>query len=102
LSKNGYWYEKKASRFKFQFEEKCLPEEIKNASRGAILNHFLITFFEYGIYDNPDQDFDKAYTKAINRCYPDRVSQEKNPFYVIENGFINRPCSMTTMLDAKL
>lgn len=95
LSKSRYWHEKEAYKFEFQFEEKCLPEEIKNASKGKRLDNFLITFFEYEIYNNPDQDFDKAYAKAINRCYPGRANQEENPFYVIESGFMNRPADAT-------
>ena len=95
LSKSYYWHEKEAYKFKFQFEEKCLPEEIKNASRGEMLGNFLSTFFEYEIYNNPDQDYDKAYAKAINRCYPGRANQGENPFYVIESGFMNRPCDPT-------
>jgi len=94
-SKSKYWHEKEAYKFKFKFEEKCLSEEIKNASRGSVLGHFLITFFEYEIYNNPDQDFNKAYAQAINRCYPGRANQEENPFYVIENGFIYRPADAT-------
>lgn len=95
LSESKYWHEKEASKFKFQFEEKCLPEEIKNASRGKRLDNFQTTFFQYEIYNNPDQDFDKAYAKAINRCYPGRANQGKNPFYVIESGFMNRPAVAT-------
>jgi len=95
LSKSYYWHETEAYKFKFQFEEKCLSKEIKNASRGEILGNFLSTFFEYEIYNNPDQDFDKAYAKAINRCYPGRANQEENPFYVIESGFMNRPADAT-------
>lgn len=95
-SKNYYWHETEAYKFKFQFEEKCLPEEVKNASRGEILGNFFSTFFEYEIYNNPDQDFDKAYAKAKNRCYPGRANQEENPFYVLESGFMNRPADATT------
>lgn len=91
LSKNKYWHEREAYKFKLQFEELCLKEEVKNASRGSILGDFLTTFFEYEIHNNPDQDFDKAYAKAINRCYP-LANQERNPFYVLENGLIFRPC----------
>jgi len=95
-TKSRYWHEKEAYKFKFKFEEKCLPEEIKNASRGERLGNFLTTFFEYEIYNNPDQDFDKAYAKAINHCYPGKANQKQNPFYVIEEGFIDRPCDNTT------
>jgi len=95
LSKSYYWHETEAYKFKFQFEEKCLPKEVKNASRGEILGNFFSTFFEYEIYNNPDQDFDKAYAKARNRCYPGRANQEENPFYVLESGFMNRPCDPT-------
>ena len=95
LSKSKYWHEKEANRFKFQFEERCLPEEIKNASRGEILENLSTTFFQYEIYNNPDQDFDEAYAKAISRCYPGRAKQKRNPFYIIQSGFMNRPCDPT-------
>jgi len=95
LSKSYYWHETEAYKFKFQFEEQCLPEKIKNASKGERLGSFLTTFFEYEIYNNPDQDFDKAYAKAKNRCYPGRASQKENPFYVLESGLMNRPADPT-------
>lgn len=96
LSKRSrYWHEKEANKFKFQFEEKCLPKEVKNASRGEVLKQFSDTFFEYEIYNNPDQDFDKAYAKAINRCYPGRANQKENPSYVVESILMNRPCDST-------
>lgn len=94
-SKSRYWHETEAYKFKFQFEEQCLPKEIKDASRGEILENFFSTFFEYEIYNNPDQDFDKAYAKAINRCYPGRANQEENPFYLLESSLIDRPADAT-------
>ncbi|MEM2146121.1 MAG: hypothetical protein QW279_12220, partial [Candidatus Jordarchaeaceae archaeon] len=51
--KNKYWHEKEAYKFKFEFENKCLPKKIRYASRGEILNDFLSTLFEYEIYSNP-------------------------------------------------
>jgi len=92
LSKSKYWHETEAYKFVLQFEKLCLEKEVKNASRGSILGDFLTTFFEYKIYNNPDQDFDKVYAKAVNRCYP-KANQERNPFYVLENSLIFRPCS---------
>jgi len=94
--KSRYWHEKEAYKFKFNFEDKCLPEKVKNASRGEILNDFLSTFFDYDIYTNPNQSFDKAYARAINRVYPGKPFQKINPFYVLENGFVFRPCSTLT------
>jgi len=90
-SKSKYWHEKQAYDFKFEFEEKVLPKDVKNASRGEALSVFSSTFFESNVYASPNQDFDKAYAKAINRCYPGKSSQKSNPFYVLENGFIFRP-----------
>jgi hypothetical protein len=88
-----YWHEKQAYKFKLNFEDKGLPTKVKNASRREILNDFLSTLFEYDIYTDPTQDFDKAYARAINRVYPQKSFQKKNPFYVLENGFVFRPCS---------
>jgi len=96
LTKSRYWHEKQAYKFKFQFEERCLPEKVKNASRGSILGSFLTTFFEYKIHNSPNQDFDKVYAKSINQCYPSRSKQKSNPFYVLENGLILRPCGTIT------
>lgn len=90
-----YQMEKEAYEFKFAFEEKCLPKEVKNASRGAILGDFLTAFFEYEIYTNPDRDFDEVYAKAKNRCFP-RADQERNPFYVLDNVLTLSPCSVVT------
>ena len=92
-SKSKYWHEKEADKFKLEFEDKSLPNEVKYASKGEILNEFISTFFEYDIYSDPDQDFDRAYAKAINRCFPGRPKQDSNPFYVLEKGFIFRPLS---------
>src|SRR3972149_6131819 len=89
--KRKFWHEKQAYKFKFEFEEKCLPEKTKNASRGEIFGNFLTAFFQYGIYTNSNQDFDKLYAEAINRCYPGKPKQKSNPFYVLENGLIYRP-----------
>lgn len=96
LSKSKYYLEKQAYKFKFEFEEPALSEKVKNASRGEVLGDFLTALFEWMIYTNPDQDFDEAYAKAINRCYPNRADQKKNPFYILENGLVLRPCSVVT------
>jgi len=92
LSKSRYRHEKEACRFKFRFEDKALPKRIRKAARGDILHDFVSTLFEYDIYTNPEQDFDKAYARANNRCYPGKSKQKSNPFYLLENGFIFRPC----------
>lgn len=94
--KSKYWHEKQAYKFKFKFEDKCLPEKVRNASRGEILGNFLTTFFEYEIHNNPNQDFDKVYAESINRCYPQKPKQKSNPFYVLENSLIFRPCGTVT------
>jgi hypothetical protein len=91
--KSKYWHEKQAYKFKFKFENKCLPNKVKCASRGEILNALSSTFFEYDIYTNPHQNFDRAYARAINRVFPGKCFQKSNPFYVLENGFVFRPCS---------
>lgn len=96
LKKSKYWHEKQAYKFKFDFEEKCLPEKTKDASRGEILGDFLTFFFQYGIYTNPNQDYDKLYAESFNRCYPGKPKQKSNPFYVLENGLIYRPGSGLT------
>lgn len=95
-SKTRYWQEKQAYKTVFQFEESALPEKVRNASRGLVLGDFQIAFFEREIYTNPDQDFERAYAEAINRAYPGKATQEKNPFYVLENNLVLRPCSVLT------
>ena len=96
LSKSRYWHEKKAFKFKFKFENLALPKEIKNASRERVLADFLTAFFEHQVYTNPNQDFDKVYAESINRCYPNKPKQKSNPFYVLENSLIFRPCGTVT------
>ena len=93
--KSKYWHEKQAYKFKFRFEDGCLSKKIKYAARGEILNTLSSTLFEYDIYTNPNQNFDKAYARAINRVYPGCCFQKNNPFYVLENSFVFRPCSTT-------
>ncbi|MFZ5366244.1 MAG: hypothetical protein ACOZBZ_03025 [Patescibacteria group bacterium] len=94
-TKSRYWKEKEAFRTLFEFEEFALPREVKNASQGQILGDFLTAFFEYEIYTNPNQDFDKLYAQAHNRCHP-QSKQRKNPFYVLENNLVLSPCSVVT------
>jgi len=94
-AKSRYWEEKQAYKTVFEFEEYALPEKVKNASRGLILGDFLTAFFEYEIYTNPDQDFDKLYAQVHNRCRP-QSKQNKNPFYVLENNLVLSPCSVVT------
>lgn len=103
LTKSIYWHDMEAGKFEFQFEELCLPKEVKNASKGQMLGDFLTAFFEYEIHNNPNQDFDEAYAKAKNRCYP-KANQVRNPFYVLESGLIARPCGtmVTSVVEAIL
>ncbi|PJE68743.1 hypothetical protein COU96_03060 [Candidatus Shapirobacteria bacterium CG10_big_fil_rev_8_21_14_0_10_38_14] len=59
--KSKYWHEKQAYKFKFNFENKCLPKKVKNALRGEILGDFLTTFLSMKFIPTPI----KALTKPM-------------------------------------
>jgi len=90
-TKPRYWNEEQAIQTVLKFE-KSLPIKIKNACIGEFLGDFAAAFFEYGIYNNPNQDFDRAYAKSINRVFL-MCKQKENPYYVLEKEFILKPCT---------
>ncbi len=89
--KSIYWEERQAYKFQFQFEELAFSEKVKNTLREITLRNLLVALFQHDIYTNPHQDFDQAYARSINRIYPNKSKQDKNPFYVLENILIFRP-----------
>ncbi|HLD96433.1 MAG TPA: hypothetical protein VI794_01825 [Patescibacteria group bacterium] len=89
--KPKYWHEQQAIRTELVFIN-SLPEKLRGAALGGILLQFTEALFEIETYTNPNQDFDMVYAQAFNRCYKD-VKQDKNPFYVLMETNISRPCS---------
>lgn len=88
-----YVHEKEAIKTELRFIN-LLPERLKKAALGELLRTFAEGSFECEIYTDPEQDFDKAYARAINRTY-EEAKQEKNPFYVLEKTLVLRPCRAT-------
>lgn len=85
-----YAHEKEAIKTELRFIN-LLPEGLKRAALGELLRTFAEGSFECEIYPDPEQDFDKAYARAINRTY-EGAKQKENPFYVLEKTLILRPC----------
>lgn len=91
--KSRYWHEKEGIKETFALEKTLLSKKVREASQADfLLGFFTLALFEYEIYNNPDQDFDKVYAKAINRCYL-KAKQRENPFYVLKNTLTTRSCA---------
>lgn len=89
--KSKYWHERQAVRTALKFVD-SLPENLRRAALGGVLLKLTDALFEIETYTHPNQDFDKVYAQAFNRCYPD-ARQTRNPFYVLMETNISRPCA---------
>lgn len=69
---------------------------IQNAVNFARGIGYARTFFELEVYTNPNQNFDKMYARAFNRCFP-KANQKKNPFYVLDYYLLGRPGGSITV-----
>lgn len=76
--------------FSHRFYPNIFSESEQKLIRYNNLSGIASTLFEIDVFQNPDQDFDKAYAKAIKRCYP-MFKDASNPFYVLYKRFILRP-----------
>jgi len=88
-----YLTEYSAIEFTHKFIKKEISKRRQKLIRYNLLHTLASTLFEIDIFTNDKQDFDKAYAKAINRCYP-MAQQKKNPLYVFNNRFIFRALGM--------
>lgn len=79
-----------AVEFEHKFVKRVVPERDQKLIRYNFLNGLFMVLFEIDIFTNDDQDFDEAYAKAINRCFPN-ARQDKNPLYVFDKDFFFRP-----------
>lgn len=80
----------KIIKYSMKFLESYVSENHQKFIRYNLLSTIAATLFEIDIFINPEQDFDKAYARAINRCYP-MTHQTENPFYVFYKKFVLRP-----------
>jgi hypothetical protein len=85
-----YIEEYSAIEFTHKFINKEISKKEQKLIRYNQLYSLSSTLFEIDILTNDKQDFDKAYARAINRCYP-KAKQTSNPLYLFENNFITRP-----------
>lgn len=88
-----YLQESSAEEFTFKFIKKHIPEKTQKIIRYNLLHTLACTLFEIEIFKNDKQNFDKAYAKAINRCYL-KANQTKNPLYIFNKRFIFQPLGM--------
>lgn len=88
-----YLQEFSALEFTFNFIKKTLSKKKQKIIRYNLLHTLACTLFEIDVFINDQQDYDKAYAKAINRCYL-KARQTKNPLYLFNNRFIFRPLGM--------
>ncbi|MEA2020286.1 MAG: hypothetical protein U9M98_00945, partial [Patescibacteria group bacterium] len=91
-SKGRYWHEKEAIKMGVDFERLFLPQWIQKIARIDLLRTFTQSLFERKVYNNPSADFDQIYAEVINRCYLE-ANQQENPFYVLDNYLVGRPCN---------
>lgn len=98
-----YSQELKADKFTHKFIKRHISDEHQKVIRYNELQMITSTLFEIDIFTNDQQDFDKAYARAINRCYP-MTHQTKNPFYVLYKRFVFRPMGelMSSMTEVEL
>lgn len=81
-----------AIEFTHSFIKREISERDQEFIRYNLLHILADILFEIDIYTNDNQDFDKVYARAINRCYPN-AKQTRNPLYVFEKRFIFSPLS---------
>jgi len=79
-----------ANKYVFKFIKSRISLEHQKVLRYNLLSTIALTLFEIDIFTNPEQNFDKAYAKAINQCFL-MTHQTGNPFYVYYKKFILRP-----------
>jgi len=88
-----YLQEYSAIEFTHSFIKREISKRRQKLIKYNLLSTLACTLFEIDIFTNDQQDFGKAYARAINRCYP-MASQTKNPLYVFNKRFILRPLGM--------
>jgi hypothetical protein len=85
-----YSRERDAHEVESKLMKKLFPKRIYDVWLADFLGNFVSTFFEYEVYNHPERNFDRAFARANNRCYP-KANQRENPFYVLHSYFILRP-----------
>ncbi|MDP3013978.1 MAG: hypothetical protein Q8M92_07040 [Candidatus Subteraquimicrobiales bacterium] len=98
-----YLQDYSAIEFTHKFIRREISEKGQMLIKYNMLHDLVYTLFEIEVFVNDKQDFDIAYAKAINRCYP-TARQTENPLYVFDSRFIVRPLGMLiqNMVDMEL
>lgn len=93
----------KALEYGMKFQKAYIIKKHQKVLRYNVLVGITMTLFQIDIFTNPNQDFDKAYARAINRCYP-MAHQTENPFYVLDQNIILTPMwsLMSNMIEMEL
>lgn len=87
----------------FKFVKSQISPNHQKVLRYNLLSTIASTLFEIDIFTNERQDYDKAYARAVNRCYP-MTHQTENPFYVFYKRFVLSPMDelMSSMIEMEL
>lgn len=90
-----YQREENAIEFTHEFIKRNISSDHQKVLRYNELSTLAGILFEIDIFSNDKQDYDKAYAKAIERCFP-MTKQKENPFYVLYKRFVVRPLGELT------
>jgi len=72
--------ETSADKLRFKYIMKYFTNEEKEKYMFDMLYDIVLTLFQMDIFNNPRQDYAKAFAHAINTIYPD-IKQKTNPLY---------------------
>lgn len=85
-----YHSEYKANKFVYKILRAYVDRKTQEVIRYNLLSDLAFALFQIEIYTDDKQNFDVAYARAINKCYP-MARQKKNPFYVLNKDLIISP-----------
>ncbi len=98
-----YEQEVEANKFMHKFIKTNISEQHQKVLRYNTLLGLSSTLFEINTFRDDQQDYAKAYAKAVRRCYPP-TDQKSNPFYVLHNRLITSPLGelMSSIIEVSL
>lgn len=98
-----YEQEVEANKFMHKFIKRNISEQHQKVLRYNTLLGLSGTLFEINTFRNDQQDYAKAYAKAVRHCYPP-TGQKSNPFYVLHNRLITSPLGelMSSIIEVSL
>lgn len=90
-----YKAEKRADDLRYKYIMKYYTQDDREKYMFNLLNDIVITLFQFDIFNNPKQDFAKAFGIAVSTVYPN-VHQENNPLYIFKCEWaVNQPLLST-------